>query len=174
MSFFIKREKVNNISVKKFGDCDIDDIFFDSLKDDYKDFVDWHRVHLDRDVYVVECDNKLHAMMMLKDECEEIKLKDKVLPIMARTKICTLKIDESMRNMSIGKKFLHIALLEFLKQNKDELYVTAYPSKTDLINLLCKLCFEDMGEKDNTEHVYVLTKEKANKALQLLLGKEKR
>lgn len=164
---------MGKIKTKKAKDCNINDKFFDSLKEDYVEFEDWFKKVADRDVYVVECDNKLHAMMMLKDECEEIKLKNIVLPTRARIKICTLKIDESMRNMSIGKKFLHIALLEFLKQNKDELYVTAYPSKTDLINLLCKIYFEDRGEKDNTEHVYVLTKEKANKALQLLLGKEK-
>ena len=61
------------ISLRKFADIDLNDPFFDSLKEDYPGFEEWfdRKAKDERKAYVQYTDNKLQAFLFLKDESEE-------------------------------------------------------------------------------------------------------
>lgn len=63
---------INNIVIeeKQLKSLDINDIFFDSLKSEYKDFTTWFNNHLNRKVYVTYQNNKITSLLVLKIEDE--------------------------------------------------------------------------------------------------------
>ena len=144
---------------KKFGECDLDDSFFDSLKEDYQDFCSWHSRHLDRDAFVCQKNSKICALLILKDnEKEKILLKKGSLPERCRTKICTLKVSSDMRLQGLGESMLSAALEHWQKQKSQEIYITVFPKYKSLVSLLKKHGFENAGEKPKGELVYIKSK----------------
>ena len=123
---------------KQLKDLDINDRFFDSLKNEYKDFIIWFNNHLDRKAYITFQDNKIASILILKieDKSENYKDLNKEFKPSKRLKICTLKVDVKFKN--IGTKYLELAYNEALKNNVNEIYITLYTNHKDLINLLEK------------------------------------
>ena len=124
---------------KQLKDLDINDRFFDSLKNEYKDFIIWFNNHLDRKAYITFQDNKIASILILKieDKSENYKDFNKEFKPSKRLKICTLKVDVKFKN--IGTKYLELAYNEALKNNVNEIYTTLYTNHKDLINLLEKI-----------------------------------
>lgn len=124
---------------KQLKDLDINDRFFDSLKNEYKDFIIWFNNHLDRKAYITFQDNKIASILILKieDKSENYKDFNKEFKPSKRLKICTLKVDVKFKN--IGTKYLELAYNETLKNNVNEIYTTLYTNHKDLINLLEKI-----------------------------------
>ena len=150
---------------KKFNECDINDSFFDSLKSDYPNFINWYNNHPNRDVYVNQDTNGIRALLILKDdEQEKIKLKDNSLPQKSRIKICTLKLNENVRSQRLGEGSIGIALWHWQKRPENEIYVTVFPKQEQLIDLLLKFGFRDIGEFQNGEHLFMKSKENINKS----------
>ena len=91
---------------KQLKDLDINDRFFDSLKNEYKDFIIWFNNHLDRKAYITFQDNKIASILILKieDKSENYKDFNKEFKPSKRLKICTLKVDVKFKN--IGTKYL--------------------------------------------------------------------
>lgn len=144
---------------KKFGDCDLNDSFFDSLKEDYQDFCSWYSRHLDRDAFVCQSGSKICALLILKDnEKEIIMLQKGFLPERCRTKICTLKVSSDMRSQGLGESMLNAALEHWQKQKSQEIYITVFPKYKSLVCLLKKHGFKNAGEKPNGELVYIKSK----------------
>ena len=91
-----------NFSLKKFSDIDLNDHFFDSLKEDYpvggkvKPFEVWfpEKAQEGRTALVFDDENGLGAFVCIKDETENIVLTDRTLPKKTRCKITTIKIAE--------------------------------------------------------------------------------
>ena len=156
---------MDEFEIKQFGDCNLNDSFFDSLKEDYQDFTAWHSAHKTRKVYVCQSNKKIYALLILKDgENEQIPLQNKTLPQKARIKICTLKVDSDMRSHGLGEKMLNIALNHFIKRPEQEIYITVFPKYNDVVQLLKKNGFEKVGKKQNGEDVFVLSKRDLNKS----------
>ena len=124
---------------KQLKDLDINDRFFDSLKNEYKDFIIWFNNHLDRKAYITFQDNKIASILILKieDKSEDYNDFNKEFKPSKRLKICTLKVDVKFKN--IGTKYLELAYNETLKNNVNEIYTTLYTNHKDLINLLEKI-----------------------------------
>ena len=124
---------------KQLKDLDINDRFFDSLKNEYKDFIIWFNNHLDRKAYITFHDNKIASILILKIEVKSEDYNDfnKEFKPSKRLKICTLKVDVKFKN--IGTKYLELAYSEALKNNVNEIYTTLYTNHKDLINLLEKI-----------------------------------
>ena len=61
---------------KQLKDLDINDRFFDSLKNEYKDFIIWFNNHLDRKAYITFQDNKIASILILKIEDKSENYKD--------------------------------------------------------------------------------------------------
>ena len=140
---------------KQLKDLDINDRFFDSLKNEYKDFIIWFNNHLDRKAYITFQDNKIASILILKieDKSENYKDFNKEFKPSKRLKMCTLKVDVKFKN--IGTKYLELAYNEALKNNVNEIYITLYTNHKDLINLLEKNNYIYYCDKYNNEKVYI-------------------
>lgn len=140
---------------KQLKDLDINDRFFDSLKNEYKDFIIWFNNHLDRKAYITFQNNKITSILILKieDKSENYKDFNKEFKPLKRLKICTLKVDDKFKN--IGTKYLELANNEALKNNVNEIYITLYTNHKDLINLLEKNNYIYYCDKFNNERVYI-------------------
>ena len=140
---------------KQLKDLDINDRFFDSLKNEYEDFIIWFNNHLDRKAYITFRDKKITSILILKIEDKNENYKDfnKEFKPSKRLKICTLKVDVKFKN--IGTKYLELAYNEALKNNVNEIYITLYTNHKDLINLLEKNNYIYYCDKSNNEKVYI-------------------
>ena len=137
---------------------DVDEPFFDSLKKDYGDFDfrKWFKEKSieDRKCWVYHEDNKIKALLMLKEENEPI---DTLVPIPARRrlKIATLKVDLS--GFKMGELFLKMAFQYCIRNQIFETYLTHFRKDDDaLINLIENYGFETAGFlKKNNEEVFI-------------------
>lgn len=148
---------------KKLSDCDINDHFFDSLKEDYPEFEKWYNKKAleGKEAFTYSDEFGLGAFVMLKfDEEEEIKLITENLPIEKRLKISTLKLSERIQGNRLGEGAIGIALWKWLECNCDEIYVTVFPKHEKLIEMLKKFGFNLAGAKSNGEYVYLKSKKK--------------
>src|SRR5690606_25579004 len=102
--------KVLNVRKQHFGNLDIEDDFFDSLKNDYEGFDKWFIKKSDELAYVSfnNKNNKLLSFLFLKieKEDEDYSMIDPVLPPKKRLKIGTFKIISN--GFRLGERFMKI------------------------------------------------------------------
>jgi rRNA-processing protein FCF1 len=143
-----KPRHVKFVNQKKVYELDLNDHFFDSLKKSYPEFSDWFKKisRRDRDCWVYEENGKIEALLILKEEEEEIELKEKVLPKRKRLKICTIKVGK--RGYKLGELFLKVAFDYCVSNNIFEVYLTHFTVQQDpLVIMLERFGFEKEGEK---------------------------
>jgi len=143
---------------KRFGECDLNDDFFDSLKADYPEFVEWFQRKADSQAYVYMENGKIHAFGYLKNECEEIHLRDRDIPAENRIKMGTLKIGDDLQGQRRGEGLLGIALWSWQASAYNQIYVTVFLKHAVLVNLLEKFGFCDYGQNLRGEHVFIKDK----------------
>lgn len=149
--------------LRQFGDINLSDHFFDTLKADYPGnehstgFVDWFhkKTHERKTALVFEDDEGIGAFICLKPETEKIELEDRTLPAVDRVKISTIKIDNRYRGRRIGEGAIGLTLWQWQKMRKNEIYVTVFEKHDGLILLLEKFGFEKAGKNLNGELVYI-------------------
>lgn len=151
------------LSIKKtyFGDLNIDDTFFESFKEDYKEFADWFNRKSDKVGYVCTSENGILAFLYLKKEEPDEPYHD-IQPQFApalRLKIGTFKV--SLNGYKLGERFMKIIFDNAFRQKVVEIYVTVF-GRTSEQELLIKL-LEDWGfyfygsktTENGVEKVYV-------------------
>lgn len=145
---------------KKFRDVNLDDTFFDSLKNDYSEFVDWfnRKSREDEETLVFNDEYGIGAFLYLKDEEEELELVDCILPSCKRVKIGTLRLSERQRGIRLGEGALGVALWKWQEKQVDEIYVTVFDSHADLISLFDRFGFSCVGLNKRGERVYIKSK----------------
>ena len=136
------------ISLKRFAEIDLNDTFFDSLKEDYPGFETWFQKK-SRDnskAYVQYTNNNLQAFLYLKNESGEV-LSDvtPVRPACNRMKVGTFKIDA--HNTKLGERFVKKIMDAALYMKADEIYVTIFPKHEGLIRILQRYGFNEEGRK---------------------------
>lgn len=149
--------------LKKFADVNLNDGFFDSLKEDYPGtenstgFIDWFakKAKNGATALVFEDEIGVGAFVALKIEDEEIKLQDTVLPQMQRLKISTFRISERYRRQRIGEGAIGLLLWKWLQLKCDEVYVTVFDKHTTLISQFEKFGFQKRGVNLNGENVLI-------------------
>lgn len=142
----------------KFGDCNLDDPFFDSLKTDYPEFSTWFARKAGAGEHALvfhDENNKIGAFLYVKPENETIELTDNALPAKPRLKIGTLKLDDRVQGVRLGEGALGVALWHWQEQRCEEVYLTVYDHHTMLISLLERFGFVWVGTKANGERVYL-------------------
>lgn len=95
---------LNNMSHKTFSEIDLNDTFFQSLKDDYPGFEDWFYRKRDQDAFVQYDNKNVVGFLYLKVENDEV---DDVTPPICASKILkvgTFKIDA--HGTKLGEQFL--------------------------------------------------------------------
>ena len=151
------------LSVKRgyLGSIDINDDFFDSLREDYSDFNDWFNRKSDQIAYVCMSEGKVLAFLYLKVEFEKESYND-ITPIFKpnkRLKISTFKV--KLNGFKLGERFLKIIFDNAVMQSVNEIYVTIFPKRPEqirLIELLSDFGFVYHGikaSKYGDEEVYV-------------------
>lgn len=151
------------LAVKKvdFAHVDIYDNFFDSFREDYKEFNSWFNKKSDETCYVCYNNNLLSAFLYVKVE-EEDENHSEITPAFQkkkRLKIGTLKV--SSNGLKIGERFLKIIFDNALQYNVQEIYVTIFdkrPEQEYLIETLQEWGFFYSGIKttaNGSEKVYV-------------------
>ncbi len=142
---------------KKFQDVNLEDSFFDSLKSDYPEFVDWfkRKSKEGEETLVYNDEEGIGAFLYLKDENEIIELVDQKLPAVKRVKIGTLRLSERQRGIRLGEGALGVALWKWQEKQVEEIYVTVFEKHEVLINLFEKFGFCCIGKNDRGESVYL-------------------
>ena len=137
---------------------DVEDPFFDSLKEEYEEakFKDWfRRISIkDRKCWVYHEDDMIKALLILKEENEPIETSPPI-PARKRLKIATLKVDLS--GFKIGELLLKMAFQYCIGNQIFETYLTHFRKEDDaLINLIESYGFETAGFlKKNNEEVLI-------------------
>ena len=144
-----------NLRHSAFGEVDLSDSFFDSLKADYPEFEEWYQKKVDShaDVYVQYDDNHdLKGFLYMKME-EESCISDVKPNIIANRilKIGTFKIDSHGTKM--GEQFLKVIFDYAIDQAADVCYLTIYEKHAGLINLISQYGFKEYGTKGTGEYL---------------------
>lgn len=161
-----KGKHMDGIKKVKFKDCDINSVFFNSLREDYDGFDNWFnkKVQVGEEAHIIEINNKIEGFLYLKyNEIEKISIKNDLdLPLEPRLKIGTLKTTETIQGRRFGEGFIGIALWEWARSSEDTIYVTTYPKQASLIGMLEAFGFINAGELLNSKGEYLYYKSKKN------------
>lgn len=147
---------------QKFSNVDINDDFFDSLKSDYPEFIDWFvkKQREDKNALVYNDDRGIGAFLYLKrenvgDDKSEIVIDGVKMPNIPRLKIGTLRLAERIRRQRLGEGALGVALWYWRETKYDEIYVTVFEKHIELINLFERFGFLNIGKNERGECVYI-------------------
>lgn len=152
------------LSVKKirFGEVDVSDHFFDSFRKSYNGFDNWFARKCDDEAYICRNDkNEILGFLYLKTEDESENYHD-ISPIFQskrRLKIGTFKVEST--GFRLGERFIKIIFDNAIERGLDEIYVTLFLDRPELIalyDLLLKWGFFEYGTKatnGNVEKVLV-------------------
>lgn len=149
--------------LKRFSEINLNDTFFDSLKNDYPGtdnstgFVDWfQKKAIDgATALIFEDEIGVGAFVVLKDEEEEIELQDFILPEKRRLKISTFRIAERYRRQRIGEGAIGLLLWKWQQGNTEEVYVTVFDKHKTLISQFERFGFQKKGVNLNGENVLI-------------------
>lgn len=157
------------VKKEKFGNINLDDKFFDTLKEDYPNFETWFKKKNNEEAYVFKNkENKVSGFLYLKIEDRDETDYFKVNPFLRnnkKLKIGTFKIDNDIKGFRLGERFLKIIFDNALKNNVDEIYVTLFQNHRKEISYLENL-LNDWG------FCYYGSKESANGKMESVFVKE--
>lgn len=151
--------KVLNVRKEHFGQINLNDHFFDSLKEDYPGFERWFIKKSDEIAYAtINKDNNLIlSFLYLKIESEYENYSD-ITPVFKpkkRLKVGTFKVVNN--GFRLGERFMKIIFDNALANKVQEIYVTVFDHREDqrrLIELMEQWGFAFWGMKEE-ERVYV-------------------
>jgi predicted nucleic acid-binding protein len=153
--------KILSVEQKHFGELDLSDPFFDTLREDYSGFEKWFNRKADEKAYITfnKENNKLLSLLYIKKE-DEKELYSNITPIFKpkkRLKVGTFKVVSN--GVRLGERFLKIIFDNAVAQKVEEIYVTIFEKRDEqrrLITLLEEWGFQHFGYKnDSGELVYV-------------------
>ena len=129
-----------NIKEKYLHQIDLDNNFFDSLREDYTEFNEWYKrsSRSGRKAWIHENESgELGAILIYKEENNEIITDDnKALPG-SSLKLCTFKVGEDIRGRKIGELFLKAAFRYATANKIEHIYITMHSGKHELLEDLC-------------------------------------
>lgn len=146
---------------RRFDEIDLSDAFFDPLKADYPEFVEWfgRKAREQQSALTYVDDEGVGAFVYFKEENEAIALQERTLAAMPRLKIGTLRLAERIRNMRLGEGAIGVCLWKWRDLGYQQVYVTVFEKQIQLISILIKFGFKLVGHKANGECVYVKDKD---------------
>lgn len=146
----------DTLEVKVFRDIPLNDPFFNSLKQDYKEFPNWFRRKASEPAYVQYTNAKLTGFEYLKLEEGEVTDVTPLLPACKRIKIGTLKVEA--HGTKLGERLIKKAIDRAIVEQAEEIYMTVFPHHKPLIAMLEEFGFRSVGIKETangTETVLV-------------------
>jgi len=151
--------EVLSVQQKYFGEIDLSDAFFDSLKEDYPGFENWFNKKSNEKAYVTmdkESGRTLSFLYLKKEDHNEVyaDISPSFQP-KKRLKVGTFKVVSN--GIKLGERFLKIIFDNALTLDVEELYVTIFDKRAEqlrLISLLEEWGFQLYGKKSNGELVF--------------------
>lgn len=148
---------------KPFAEISIHDEIFNELKIDYPGdvhstgFVSWFSKKAAAGAKAITFvdEQGLGAFVCLKEEEEEISLRERILPLERRLKISTLKIANRFRGQRLGEGAIGLILWKWQDSKLPEVYVTVFEKQTQLIQQLEKFGFYQIGTNLSGECVFL-------------------
>lgn len=126
------------LSVEKmyFGDIDVENSFFDSFRNAYNGFDRWFVQKCDEEAYICHSDGgNILGFLYIKTEEASENYSD-IIPSFApkrRLKIGTFKVEST--GFRLGERFIKIIFDNALERNVDEIYVTLFTDREELVAL---------------------------------------
>jgi GNAT superfamily N-acetyltransferase len=137
------------LQIQCFNDIDIGDDFFDSLKNDYREFTEWFLKKADNQAFVFRSsEGSIEGFLYLKIEDGCVIDVSPQLPTAKRLKLGTFKINP--HGTRLGERFMKRAFDIAIAKGVNGLYVTVFEKHTALIRLFEKYGFEPTGHKHST------------------------
>ena len=135
-----------NIEINKFKNININDPFFDSLKNSCQEFENWFAKKSDDEAYLMKDEEGLiQAFLYIKEEKGEVGDVKPPLPKDQYLKVGTFKINP--HGTKLGERFIKKIFDNALSKGIKKIYVTIFPDHQELIQLLEKFGFEKYGHK---------------------------
>lgn len=137
--------QVLGVQQKLFGELDLNDPFFDTLKEDYPDFIKWFNKKANEKVYVTRNNEngKLLSFLFLKKEDKDETYLD-ISPSFKpkkRLKVGTFKVVSN--GIRLGERFMKIIFDNAIAYKVEEIYVTVYDKRDEQKRLIALM--EDWG-----------------------------
>ena len=133
--------KVLNVKKVKFGTLNLQDPFFDSLREDYDGFNKWFVRKFDDECYVTvnSSNGSLLSFLYLKIENvgEDYSNITPPFPPKKRLKVGTFKVINN--GIRLGERFVKIIFDNALNNKVDEIYVTIFDKRPEQNRLICLL-----------------------------------
>ena len=142
---------------QNFHEINLNDCFFDSLKNDYKEFSIWFmkKAQQQEKAYVFyNEENCIDGFLYLKQENGQIDDVDPPLLALRRLKVGTFKINS--HGTRLGEKFVKKIFDHAIEHGFSEIYVTIFAKHEGLTNLMMRYGFDIVGVKpsnNGTEQV---------------------
>lgn len=144
------------MEIKKFDEINLNDCFFDSLKEDYPGFENWYKKKAKESVFIQKDQSgNLQGFLYMKNEDEALIDITPNMPPAHRLKVGTFKIDA--HNTKLGERFVKKIVDRAVLDRVNEIYVTIFEKHKGLIKLFEKYGFKKYGTKgegDSPELVY--------------------
>jgi predicted nucleic acid-binding protein len=151
--------KVLAVKQEYFGNINLSDTFFDSLKEDYSGFEKWFNRKAEEKAYITYNKGNILSFLYLKTENIDENYAD-ISPVFIpkkRLKIGTFKVVSN--GVRLGERFLKIIFDNAVINDVEEIYVTIFDRTEEqkrLISLMEEWGFQRFGTKGkNCELVYV-------------------
>ena len=138
-----------------FGNVDVNDSFFDSFRGAYDGFDRWFARKCDEEAYICRSDdNRILGFLYLKTEGTSENYSDiePQFPPKRRLKVGTFKVEST--GFRLGERFIKIIFDNALQRKVDEIYVTLFTDRGELValeELLYRWGFVFHGIKRNGE-----------------------
>jgi predicted nucleic acid-binding protein len=141
----LKNYQVLAVKKEYFGNINLNDVFFDSFKQDYTEFGNWFNKKADNISYICVTDGDVKAFLYLKQEDNNEIYNDiqPSFPQKKRLKIGTFKVTST--GYKLGERFLKVIFDNALQYNVEEIYVTIFNKRDEQLRLIYLL--EDWGFK---------------------------
>jgi hypothetical protein len=143
-----------NLTRQVFGNINLADPFFDSLKADYAEFSDWfaRKAASGDAAYVFQDDNEaIDGFLYLKIEDGAVNDTTPPLPPARRVKVGTLKINA--HGTKLGERFVKKIFDHAISEGVSEVYVTVFAAHTGLVTLLTRYGFVAAATKTTANGV---------------------
>lgn len=167
--------KPMDLQVQKFSDIDLNDSFFDSLRESYPEFDEWYnrKAASGATAYCYYIDGELKDFLYLKIEEDELSDVTPVLPAKKRLKVGTFKVDNDNRHTTRGERFMKKIMDKAIAEDVDEIYVTMFPTENlqKLITMFENFGFSHVADKchEDGKTEYVLVKDMRTRVDDLML-----
>jgi len=163
--FIIEKEETISVPVfvkeKYLYQLQVEDSFFDSLRNDYYNFDNWFikKQKEEAKAYVTYKSDRISSFLMLKLEGKEESYEDFDKPFTPakRLKISTMKVADTGKR--IGEFFIKTIIKEGIENDVEEIYVTVFKKQEHLIALLNEYGFKYYGDKNTKNKDGVIEKE---------------